>query len=101
MTTARSRYQFSGRKVFDLREALKLSREKLSALLKVTPQTLYNWERCKTFPNADALCRLAYILEVTPHELFTESTVAQGYEGVLKAALKQPEEPESTKECPF
>lgn len=55
--------QFSGEKMKELRIAAKYSRKRLSIDVGVSIMTIYNWEVNKRQPSANALWKMAALLQ--------------------------------------
>lgn len=55
--------KFSGSKLKSAREAMRISRNTLAAMVSVTSQTIYNWETDRFSPHADALFKIAAALD--------------------------------------
>ena len=58
-----------GKKITKYREERNMSREELSNLLAVTPQTISRWENGKRLPDIITLIKIAQILAVDPGDL--------------------------------
>lgn len=58
-----------GENIYNLRKKHKLSQENLAELVKVTRQTISNWELGETSPNPDQLKLLSTALDVSIDEL--------------------------------
>ncbi len=58
-----------GKKILKCREERSMTRDELSGLLGVTPQTVSRWENGKRIPDIITFLKLAQILAVDPGEL--------------------------------
>lgn len=63
-----------GENIYNLRKQKKLSQEQLAEMIKVTRQTISNWELGSTTPNPDQLKLLSKALNISIDELLNNDT---------------------------
>lgn len=66
-TSAKPRFSASGLKKY--RERLGLSASRLSSILGVSAQTIYNWESAGTRPNNEQIAKIAFLRKMSRREV--------------------------------
>ena len=78
-----------GENIVTLRKKQGFSQQELADRLHVVRQTISNWEKNLSVPDADALVRLADTLDVTVPQLLGETIAADAQPSVIAAALSR------------
>jgi transcriptional regulator with XRE-family HTH domain len=69
-------------KLKEYREKLNLSQRDMAALLNISQQGYWAWEKGISFPNGDRILQLCKIFDCTPNDLF-------GFKGSYIVAMDQ------------